>query len=171
MCFVASVCSDECFCIGLRAPTVANLREWMLQHPTYEILRPSALPTSYPSASSTPRQIPKKASPGVLKSREIIKSRGQLIRSKLNDDGTVKEDATQSSMKQFLVKRPSVDDEEYDPMKIKIKRQDDIVNVSIKDGARNIIRKDDLRLKEKQRQIKLIPVQPILKVSDKGKSW
>lgn len=145
---------------------MSNLREWLLQHPSYEIVRPSALPTSRPEYPSTfTKPPPKKTAPGVGKFKDspVIKSRGQLMKSRVSEDGSVKpnDSMMQVSMKQFLVKRPSSDDDKKDVLKAKMKRPDE-VNIAIKDG--NLVKKDDPRLKDKQRQIKLIPVQPLSKV-------
>lgn len=156
----------------MRAPSVANLKEWLMEHPSYEIVRPSAFPMSRPTP---PAAKPQQSKPAAQRLGEAAKSStpiskvpqsGAAGKSKLTlkiKDGSVALDGNaQSSIRQFFGSKSAADS---NPSKMK-KIEDGSGNIIIREG--NVLRtvssssskKDaEFRSKEKQRLIKLIPAQ------------
>ncbi|XP_065223334.1 death-inducer obliterator 1 isoform X2 [Planococcus citri] len=160
---------------GTRAPAVGDLKEWLLRNPNYEIDRPCALPTCRPNYASTfTKSVPKKPANPSIKSKEAMgmalattptaagavklpfsRSIQMVKAAKMNQESAaLKDGMTQVSMKQFVVK--------------KVVPETVTSNSGVKDPAvasvsatTMPVRKEDFKLKEKQRQIKIIPVQPL----------
>ncbi len=149
----------------MRAPSVGNLKEWLLEHPSYEIVKPSAFPMK-PSAA--PKEKPKPAEP--VKAYLVSKNKDtQDVVIKPSPASKSKNDtmtSVSSAMKQFFFAKSN---EEANVTKVK-KIEDGTGNIIIREGnvlrtiGANVLRRDvELKVKDKQRQIKLIPVQPFLK--------
>lgn len=153
----------------MRAPSVGNLQEWLIEHPSYEIIRPSAFPIS--RLNSIPRIIKPAIKPveNTKMAFSKMKETQHIVKPKLitkpKDNETSYDDTVQTSIKQFFSSKSLQDDTSQ-----QIKRMEDgSGNIIIREG--NVIRtvglnskkELDVKTKDKQRQIKLIPVQPLLK--------
>lgn len=158
----------------MRAPSVSDLKEWLAEHPAYEIVKPSAfpLPRSYPSSrdiKSSPKQGNESPKPSFGKPKDIQINADNAVpkpqppKHKENDniDSSNVVSSSQTSIKQFFGVRPTSEE------RGKIRKIADSTGSIIREG--NVLRlpsttkKDgDPKLKEK-RQIKLIPLQPMQK--------
>lgn len=164
---------------GMRAPPISELKEFLMKNPTYEIIRPSRVSLKeHLEARTAEQQHEKPATVPAAKpapQTKAISSRTQLIKAKTNEILASKGEAAQlaggqTSMKQFLMRKQQSANEDGPAAKIKIKRSLDGSVVAVtKDGqVRTMVvgaktKELDAKMREKQRQIKLIPLQPLSK--------
>lgn len=154
----------------MRAPSVSNLTEWIIEHPSYEIVRPSAFPMSGPAPTPKKQQPSKpvqkpgeagKSSTPISKTIQNVVNKTKLT-LKFKDGGVPPEGSAQTSIRQFFGSKSA-----GDPIPVKMKKIEDASgNIIIREG--NVLRtistisskKDtDLKVKEKQRQIRVITPQ------------
>lgn len=162
----------------MRAPSVSNLKEWIMEHPSYEIVRPSAFPMSGPAPTPKKQQPSKpvqmsgeagKSSTPIAKGIQNVANKTKLS-LKFKDGGVPLDGNAQTSIRQIFASKSAGDS---NPLKTK-KIEDGSGNIIIREG--NVLRtistisskKDpDLKLKEKQRQIRVItPQQQSKQVSE-----
>lgn len=159
---------------GMRGPSVGNLKEWLAEHPSFEIVKPSAFPISRSYVSSretkpSPKYDDDSPKPSTVKAKDVrtnpnaVKPKPQS-KPKANDDVDSSNvvSSSQPSIKMFFGSKPANEE------KGKSKKATDSARMIVKEG--NVLRppstakKDaDPKLKDKHRQIKLIPLQPMQK--------